>query len=247
MARLQKLLFVPDLHAPYHSVRALELIFRVAEGIKPDTIVVLGDACDFWSISSYSKNPERTERLEAEVESVNEVLDRFDSLGARKKVYVAGNHEDRLERYLREKAPELFPFIDVQKLFKLKERGWQFVPYKRSTKIGKLHITHDVGTAGRYNVFKCLDTFQGPVLTAHTHRMATIVEGNAKGETMISCQLGWLGDINQIDYMHQIRAMRDWSLGFGVGYHDLTTHNVHLVPVPIVNFSAVVEGVLYRG
>ena len=53
---------------------------------------------------------------------------------------------------------------------------------------------------------------------------------------------GWLGDVEEIDYMNQVKARKEWSLGFGLGYLDTKTGVVYLVPVPIINGTVLIEG-----
>lgn len=246
MTDLQRTLFVPDSHRPYHDQRAWSLMLKVGRAFKPELLVTMGDLADFYGVSSHSKDPKRALRLDEEVADVNVALDELDSLGAKRRIYLGGNHEDRLTRYLRDRAPELFPFIDIPSLFRLKQRGWQYVPYRKHIRIGKLYLTHDIGVAGRYAVFRCLEAFEHSVVTGHTHRLAYVVEGNATGERKVSAQFGWLGDIKQVDYMTQVKVIKDWALGFGVGYLHRTTGVAYLVPVPIVNYSCVVEGKTYH-
>jgi predicted phosphodiesterase len=218
---LQKLLFIGDPHIPYHSEVGLSIWFAALRDFKPDIVVSTGDFVDCFAVSTYSKDPRRVFHLHGEMEAAGAVLDQINELAPKaRRIYLGGNHEDRLQRYLQDKAPELFPFIDIPKLLHLDERGFEYVGYKESTKVGKLNLTHDVGTAGRTAIFKALDAFQSPVVTGHTHRMGYIVEGDATGGTQVSASFGWLGDIAKVDYMHQIRARRDWTLGFGYGYLD---------------------------
>lgn len=201
---------------------------------------------DFYSVSSHSKDPRRKERLEDEVASGHTGLSELDELGAKNKIFVAGNHEDRLRRYLQDKAPELFGLVDIPQLFHLKARGWTYIPYKGHGKLGKLHLTHDVGNSGRNATFAALDTYQHSVITGHSHRLQYIVEGNAVGEFKLSAQFGWLGDITKVDYMHSAKANKNWALGFGIGYLDPATGLAYLQPVPLVKYTCVVEGKLYR-
>jgi len=245
-SRLRTILYVPDVHRPYHDEKAFQLMLKVAKDIGVDQIEVLGDFLDFYSVSSFSKDPNRASRLDSEVASGNVGLDQLDSLGATTKVYIAGNHEDRLERYMRDKAPQVFNMVRLEKILKLKQRGWQFVPYKSDHKTGKLFSTHDVGATGRFAIYRSIEIYQHNTVTAHTHRMAYMVEGNASGETHISCSFGWLGDVNMIDYEHRAKVLRDCTLGFGLGYLDVRTGNVFLVPVPIVDYQCVVNGKLYK-
>lgn len=243
---LKRILIVPDTHVPYHDKRAWALMLRVGKTFKPDYLFAIGDLLDFYSVSSHSKDPRRAFKLDEEIHEGQKALDALDALGASHKTFIAGNHCDRLQRYLQDKAPELFQFITVPDLLKLAERGWQYVPYKDDTRLGKVHLTHDVGVAGRNAVFRCLDTYQHSVVTGHTHRLAYVVEGNAVGELKLSAQFGWLGDVNQVDYLHKAKARKDWALGFGIGYINEKTGLVYLTPIPIVNYTCVVNGQLFE-
>src|SRR5690606_24412149 len=249
-APLEPVLFVPDAHHPFADMKAWRLLLKVGKALKPKHLVVLGDLADFYAVSSHSKDPSRKALLREEVEFVRARLDELDALGASTKLFIEGNHENRLARYLADKAPELFDLVSPEGLLQLKARGWKFTPYKHSDRLGKLWITHDVGTAGRYATYRALDTFQHSSITAHTHRMGYVVEGNAAGEQKLSASLGWLGDVTQIGYMHRFNALKNWALGFGVGYLDPRTKVVYTDPVPIVKggktYTCVVNGALYE-
>ncbi len=246
-SKLEPILVVPDCHIPYHDQRAFDTMLHVARDLKPKHVYVIGDFVDFYAVSSHSKNPVRATSLEVELLAAGECLAELEDLGATNMVYIGGNHEDRLRRYLQDKAPELFGVVNVPEILDLKKRGWDYVPYKNHTKLGKVHFTHDVGSSGRNSVFKCLDTYQHSVVTGHSHRMAYIVEGNAIGEQKLSCQFGWLGDVKHIDYMQEAKVLKDWALGFGVGYLEPKTGYIYLTPVPLISYSCVVNGRLYRG
>lgn len=241
------ILIVPDAHVPFHDRRAWALMLKVGRRLRPHTMVVIGDLADFFGVSSHSKHPERALKMREELDEVNRALDELDGLGASDKIFVEGNHEDRLRRYLQDKAPELFGVVNISDLLHLDGRGWQYIPYRADTKCGKLHLTHDVGQVGRYSVYRTLDTYRHSAVTGHSHRLAYVVEADATGEYRVAAQFGWLGDHDQIDYMASAKAKKDWVLGFGIGYHDVSTEYVYLVPVPIVNYTCCVHGRLYRG
>ena len=240
--KLEKILFIPDCHVPYHDKDAFNLMLKAGKEFKPEHVVIMGDFADFYGVSSHSKDPNRALKLKEEIEDTKEALDQVISIGAKNNVFVAGNHEDRLERYLRDRAPELFNFISIPKILELKEKGFKYTPYKQAYKLGKLNITHDAGNAGRYAHYKSLDTFQHNVIIGHTHRIGYAVEGDAQGSRHVCAMFGWLGDVSEIDYMHQVKARKDWSLGFGIGYLDPKTGVVYLVPVPIINGTVMIEG-----
>lgn len=240
------MLLFGDPHIPYHDKKAFALMLKVAKVVRPYYLVCLGDLCDFFSVSSHDKDSERAGLFEWEIAECNQALDRLDALGATDKRFVEGNHEDRLRRYLMQ-HPELAGVVSAEKLLNLKQRGWKYTKYKHTDQIGKLHMTHDVGSAGRNAVFRVLDTYQHTVVSAHTHRLQYVVEGNALGEPKLSASFGWLGDVERIDYLNLHKAKKDWALGFGVGYVDTKTGYTYLTPVPIVEGTCCVNGRLYRG
>lgn len=244
-SKLKRVLFIPDCHHPYEDKKAWTLMLKAARSFRPDTIVILGDFADFYSVSSFEKSPKRVQDLKYEVDYVKEKLTELDLLGAEQKIYISGNHEDRLERYLITKAPALFETVTIPETLDLRIRGWHYVPYKRSFRLGKLHLTHDSGTAGQNAHRQSMAAFQASTIIGHTHRMEMTYLGNADGPPQVGAMFGWLGDFDQIDYMHQIAARRNWVHGFGVGFME-PNGVVHLSPVPIVKGACVVNGELIR-
>lgn len=241
-SRLKKILLIPDTHVPYHDKKAFDLVMKVGRVWKPDTVVIGGDFIDNYSVSAHSRDPRRARKLEVEVEETIRHLKIVKGIGAKKNVFIGGNHEDRLERYLMDKAPELFSIISTPKILKLEELGFDYVPYKQVYKIGKLAITHDLGKAGRHAHLKALDDYQNNIVIFHTHRLGYAVEGDVEGNKHIGTMLGWLGDAESADYKHRAMANREWALGFGIGYHNESSGIVYVVPVPIVKYTCLIEG-----
>jgi len=243
---MKKYILIPDQHIPYNDKKYWKLLKKVIGRTRPNGLVILGDFADFYSVSSHSKDPNRVSDLAEEVDSINQHLDELDVFSfIKEKIFIAGNHCNRLERYLQDKAPELFNSVKISKLFALKERGWKYVPYKESIQIGKLWLTHDAGVAGRYAHYKTGDAYQDNVAIGHSHRLGWAVEGTAKGVPHVYAHLGWGGDINAVDYMHKVKAKRDWAQGFGIAYVE-PSGNFHLHPVAVVDYSVVVEGKLIK-
>ncbi len=241
VSTLEKWMLIPDCHVPYHDVDALGLMLRAAQAIGCTNAAILGDFADFYAVSSHPKSPERRADLQSEIDAVNEALDLLGRTFTGKKKYIAGNHENRLERYLTSQAPALYSSMRVEELFCLKQRGWHYTPYKSHTTIGKLYLTHDAGKAGRTAHIDAMNAFQSNVVIGHTHRLSYAVEGSATGKPHVAAMLGWLGSVDECEYMFKIRAHRDWAHGFGVAYVE-PDGCVHVVPVPIVRGKVCVEG-----
>ena len=243
---MDRILIVPDTHAPYHDKRAWRLMMEVAQSFKPHTIVHQGDIVDCYSLSAHSKDPSRVSRWEVERLAGVELRSDLDSLKAKRKVFTEGNHEYRLQRFIEAKAPELDGRLNMDTELGFTENGWEYVPYREHAKVGKVYFTHDTGNSGKYTTARAMETFGHSVAIGHHHQMQYAIQGDATGKYIVGAQFGWLGDPKQADYMHRIKALRSWSLGFGLGYKD-TDGVVFLTPIPIVNYRCCVEGRVFRG
>ena len=117
--------------------------------------------------------------------------------------------------------------------------------YKNHISIGNLAVSHDYGSAGQTAHRVASQRFGVPVVIGHTHRAASLSRRTFSGKHIQSAMFGWLGDIKEIDYMHQAAAKTNWTLGFGIGYL-LRTGEVILHHIPIVNSSVILEGKIIK-
>ncbi len=244
---LKKLSFTPDLHAPYHDRKAWKLHLKILREFQPDYHYVLGDFMDCYSVTQHDKTYLRKSDWQGEIDGAEEALLELQAAVPQADLtYIMGNHEDRWPRYLAKIAPQDNRRENtIADILKLKQRGWTVVEYKDFCKVGKLHITHDTGRAGKNSIIQTLDDVQDNIVIGHTHRMGMAYGGDAIGRTHVSACFGWLGDKAEIDYMHRVRANRDWQLGMGIGYLR-PNGAVHVFAVPFVDYEAVVEGKLFK-
>ena len=213
---------------------------KAAKLLKPHIIVVMGDFADCYSVSNHTKGPHQPRYLKEELEVVSTRLAELEALRAHTKVYLMGNHEDRIDRLIDAQAPALSGMVSMSTHLRLWERGWYMVPYKRKTKLGKLNLTHDVGTAGQNAHRDAASAFMSSAAIGHTHRMSYEVRGKLDGTPYLAAMFGWLGDFASIDYMHEVKAAQ-WAHGFGIGFME-PNGVVHVQPVPIVKGVCVVLG-----
>jgi predicted phosphodiesterase len=242
---LEPILIIPDAHRPFHSKVWWDLLMQAGRFLKPKHLVIIGDFADFYEVSDHPKDPERKHRMPDELADVDAGLNDLDSLNATNKIYIEGNHEDRLRRHL-QKDPALAGVVNTRSLLKLDERGWHFVPYKDHTSLGVAYFTHDVDASGRNAIYKALETYQHTIITGHTHRLQYIVEGSAVGECKLSVSFGWGGDVEKVGYKNKARARKEWALAFGIGYLEPSSGFVYLAPIPVVHGTCVVNGRLFR-
>jgi hypothetical protein len=241
---VERILFVPDTHAPFHDAIAWGVMMAAARRFRPTRIVILGDFLDFMQVSSHDTSPERRTSIDHDLQIANGLLDQLDALGATHRHYIEGNHEFRLTRYLWSKAPALLASVKLPELLRLAERGWSWTPYREHLRIHDLWVTHETGHAGAWAHQRSAADFMGSVVIGHTHRIGQVAFGNALGERFTATMCGWLGAADGADYMHASKKARDWSHGFGLGV--VVGGRVVVQPVAIVDRAAVVDGAVVR-
>lgn len=241
---MKKVLLLGDVHAPYHHKSSWNLMMRAAGKWKPDIVVQMGDFLDGYPVSRYAKNPLRPQLIDDEIKVGNQLLDQLDSLGAKEKHLVMGNHDQRLADYVQNNAPALTNIVRFEDLLHLKSRGWKVTSYRDHLKLGKLYLTHDTGSAGRTANLKALDAYQGNVGIGHVHRLSVTYESNIKGESHMGLSVGWLGDAKSADYMNKV-GKRYWATGFATAILR-PDGVVHTRLHPIVKKSVELDGVIYR-
>ena len=241
---LQRVLFLPDAHTPHHDRRALEhlIIGKVLPAFRWHIICVLGDWWDNDSISTFVRKPTRERSWKKESACGIRLLAEIAKTPAERYILLRGNHEQRLERVLADKLPALYEEVLSKTSHSLE---WEVVEYQRSTSIGKLNVTHDLGYGGINSTQQSLAACGDNLVIGHNHNMTYIVRGNAMGDYHVGASFGWLGDYRKIDYRHRMRVQREWVLGLGIGYLQ-PNGIIHLQPVPIVRYGAVIEGRLFQ-
>jgi hypothetical protein len=122
-------------------------------------------------------------RYELELQVANKALDYIDAQCGYKpvKVYIEGNHEDRLTRYV-EEYPELEGKLSVQKDLNLAKRNWIWVPYKSDYNIMGVSFTHipilgNGRAISRPNICeKALRLYHNSVVFGHDHGLYHAME-----------------------------------------------------------------------
>lgn len=228
-------------------------MLNVARDQDIHTIVIKGDFADFYSVSRYSKDPRIAAHLISEVDAVNARLDELDRLFPRaKKIYIEGNHENRLEKYIMEKCPALFGITEIKRMFKLAERPfWQFIPYGSSQSYqllgSKLNIRHVPGaSSAKAAATKAIAN----ISYGHIHRSELSYVTSMDGSQYVAYCAGWMGDKRNNLVFDFVPSHHQWNLGFSLVWVDEDTKDFYVQIVPIVghdkDVSCVVNGKLYK-
>lgn len=236
---MKRIAVLSDVHVPFHDAKSYELFIKVAKSWKPDILVIIGDFCDFHAVSSHLKTPGHESFLQ-EVLVANKELDKITDL-AKRTIFTAGNHCNRLERFLKERAPELYGIVSVEELLELKRRKIEYYPYQQEVTVGNVSFVHDLGYAGVNASRQMAAAYPGNIVFGHTHRFNSFTMGNLKHETYTAWNIGWLGDPKKIDYLPSVKVKTDWTKGFMLIYMD-DSGNPFFHPCKITNNSTVVDG-----
>jgi predicted phosphodiesterase len=102
----KKGLILNDIHLPYHDIAALTAALDFGKKEKPDFIFLNGDVLDFHQLSYFQKDP-RKKRFSEELDMFGEFISTLHKLFKCKIYYKFGNHEERYDSFLFQKAGEL--------------------------------------------------------------------------------------------------------------------------------------------
>ena len=180
--------------------------------------------------------------------AVNAFLDAMDALGVKEKHFIEGNHESRVGRMIAKHAAAFHGIVNVQKLYRLKERGYKFTAYGDYLKLGKLYVTHCInGASSPTEHIKAQAAVGGNVVIFHTHRMGLQYVGNARGETHVGAVFGCLVDKKSVatNYVARVTKARCWTHGVGIGHME-PNGTVHLQAIPFIAGKCVVNGELIQ-
>lgn len=222
-------------------------MIKVAKDIGVDEIVILGDYVDFYAVSRFGKDPRVDALLLDEVAAARKGLDELDALFPQaKKVFLAGNHELRLETYLLEKAPALFGITDVQFLLELNRRPlWSYIPFGRHQKYAvlgsSLYAFHRPKASNpKQHISR---TFVSS-LYGDIHKIERAHSVGLDGKHLTAVCPGWLGDVSSrvFDYMPSVPQ---WQLGFATVSLN-TSGDFHIDIHEIKNYQTIANGKLYK-
>lgn len=244
-----------DVHGLNVDERSFAVLLEVIEDIRPDRIFINGDFVDFFEISKFSSMALASDRVQSEVELAREMLDRIIDASNAKITYIEGNHEKRLEAFIRDKAPQLsfikneegVYVLSMESILGLRRRGIEYVRSKTPsayTKYGAITIGHFnkyssvVGSVAKW----FLEHRNESVIQGHTHKCAQLFRRFPDGREITCIEHGHISSIEN-DYVTD----PDWCQGFVVITKRKDTDRFHVELVRIIDHECIYGGKLYSG
>lgn len=191
-------LVMADTHIPYHDIGAITAGFKWAKEEKYTDFVLLdGDIQDCYMLSRFQKDPD-SRPYDKELEDVKVFLESLRKVFPNALIiWKDGNHDKRLESYLRRVAPELLKMQDYIRgdYLGFDKSGVVVVRHDTPIVVGKLNILHgheipsfSAVNPARGMFLKALEC----TLSAHLHRTSQHAEVTMSGKLNTSWSIGCL-------------------------------------------------------
>jgi predicted phosphodiesterase len=143
-----KVTVIGDAHVELHqSLRRFVWLGHHLNESPPDYLVWIGDFLTLESLSAWDKDKRLLmegrryqQEIQAGVLALN-ATEIFQGKHKWKTIFLEGNHENRLTRYI-EKNAELENALDVRKDLGIDARGYKWIPYKSYWELQGVHFTH---------------------------------------------------------------------------------------------------------
>ena len=204
---VQRAIVTPDKHFPIHDQKAINVVCKTIEIVKPDTYIDLGDTGEWAHFSTHywkGRNAKPMEDLipllDKDVKDVNKGMDCIDKslnkVGVKERHFIQGNHEVWLDNFVT-RYPYLKQYL-TENALRLKERGYKYHPYNRKKllRLGKLRLTHGK-FVGKYHAWKNLDVYGKSIMYGHTHDLQRHTKTFDDNSTISAWGLGCLKDIEK--------------------------------------------------
>jgi predicted phosphodiesterase len=210
LSTCNKIGVISDAHWPFHDLRreadgtysgAYLTAIEWLRNCGVDTLLLNGDMMDCYNLSSHEK-VENNRSWKWELDAARTMVKHLRQFFGDKVriVYREGNHEERLKRYLAQKAKELEGTIILEEMLGLHEQGIEWVDERAKVKAGKLWIDHGhewfggggVNPARNYRM-KAVDN----VMVGHVHKTSTdLFRRPLDGTFIAGWSVGCLCDLN---------------------------------------------------
>lgn len=219
----QRAIVIPDQHFPLHDQKAVDVVLKAIELVKPDIFINLGDCGEWSSVSAWKYKGKKLPPLEfqlplidEEIRQVNEGIDLFDKVldkvKCTKRYICAGNHDEWLDAFV-----ERYPYMKeytFRKACKWDKRGYKYLPYNYPLKIGKLTFIHGAYATVNHSK-KHLESYGENIIYGHTHDIQRCTQTKLGG-TIGSWSMGCLKDMSREQNKWLRGRLHNWCHAFAI-------------------------------
>ena len=237
---IKRVVVTPDKHFPLHDQKAINVLKKTIEIVKPDAYVDLGDVGEWNAFSAWKFKRRKAppleyliEDFEQDVKDVNRGMDMvdesLDKANCNEKYITEGNHDNWLNM-----AVEKYPYIPQYKFknaVNLADRGYTYYPMGKFLKLGKLFFYHGHQFGGQYHAANHLRKKGCNVMYGHWHDLqqhSVTHHDGAKSAWSIGCLKDMSPKAN--DWL-QYRDV-NWAHAFAiVDFFEKGLFTVHIIQI----------------
>ena len=190
----KKIAILSDIHFPYYDKKALDSALKTSYNFSPDCIILNGDILDCYHLSTFEKDPKRRS-FSYELSMLKSFFEQLRKMFPKARIiYKSGNHDDRYERLILNRIPELIDlnFLSIENVVEAKNWSIEVVKNKRVIKIGQtLNVIH--GHELKSGIISPVNIARGfflrtkaSTLGGHHHRTSEHIEHDLNGQ-FIGC------------------------------------------------------------
>ena len=242
-----------DLHIGYnrygttHDLVAIEACRKVCLHLQPEVIVFAGDIFEFSAFSTKFRVEEDTKGVTLKCfQEASKILSSFREVCEETEfILVVGNHDQRMEDYITERASELSvlkigdrPLHSLANYLPLDRLKIRYISqYPTSFMVHGVRVFHGHASHTKhYNNAVCASVF------GHTHKLSVSWKRDVTGRQFPVVNCGFLGKYGQLSGSH---GEEDWQQGFAV----ITVVNglVDADAVAIRDNKCYFDGILFSG
>ena len=197
---------------------AYNLIKAITKKEKFDSVIMLGDWMDFSYISRWTEEfpgLQEGKRMKEDFDILESEL-RFFMKHTKELVYLEGNHELRIMKYI-QKNPVLEGILDLKEI--CKETGVTYVPTNKQPHryLSDLFVTHGLSIS-KYVAAQIVTSVGESIVCGHTHRSQSYSYRYPNGNVTTGYSIGTVATLNP-DFIAGNRVA-GWTSSFGVLYVD---------------------------
>lgn len=170
----------------------MRLVTDFTVSLNPTGVILAGDITDCYEPGTYDKDPVERKTLADEARYARKLMDRFRD--AEKRVWILGNHEDRVRRHVWRHAPvfktlgpetasTLSEKVSFENIMRMKDYGFECKDYKDHVMLGRLLVTHGhiLRKHGGYAAKAHYDHYKTSCMVAHTHQWGAYATESVRG------------------------------------------------------------------
>jgi predicted phosphodiesterase len=212
---IREILLLSDIHMPYHDEDALRAAVMKGVVDEVDCVILNGDTLDFHWLSSFDKDPSKP-KMREELEYGRWLMKALRETFPKAQIYFKiGNHEARLEKWLRLKAPEWLGTdeFELKVLLGFAEHKIHLIHSNTIMRAGNLYVLHGHEYKGSGTVNPARNLYlkaKSSAICGHFHRKSEFLTKDIGEQVYGAWTTGCLCELNP-EYMPK---GNDWVHGF---------------------------------